>query len=79
MLPWKSTGNCSEILVRQKPAILKLICKNDCLARGFKNPEQFWNKIKTIIDTEHMINHSRADNTVLHNLLTKHSINISLL
>ena len=44
----------------------------ECLTSDFKNPKQFWNKIKTIINTadKHSINQIQFANTILHDSLS---------
>lgn len=44
----------------------------ESLSSNFKNPKQFWNQIKTIINTsdKHSINKIRADDTIIHDSLT---------
>jgi len=44
----------------------------ECLSLHYKNPKQFWNKMKDIINTsnKHFVNQIRVDNTILHDSLS---------
>ena len=51
----------------------------ESLTSDFKNPKQFWNKIKTIINTadEHFINQIRVANIILHDSLENRFIKLA--
>lgn len=53
----------------------------ECLTYDFKNPQQFWNKIKSIINTsnKHSVNQIRVTNTVLHDTICGPSIQSAFL
>ena len=57
-----------EIRVKLKLAMLNLC---ECLNSDFKNPKQFWRKIKSFNSKDkHIINQIRVDDTIVHDPLS---------